>query len=76
LREKLLFFCTCTALEIMTAIGVTGYLFYLGEFVLALISMVVFGKLIIFHFIMEYFDKQKFKAKYPNFRNNKNMIHS
>ena len=38
----------------MTAVGVTSYLLYLDEFVLSLISMVVFGKLIIFHFIMEY----------------------
>jgi hypothetical protein len=68
LREKLLFFCTCTVLEIITAIGVTGYLFYLGESILALISMVVFGKLIVFHFIMEYFDRQNSKQK-----NNQNM---
>jgi hypothetical protein len=47
----------------MTAIGVTGYLFYLGESILALISMVVFGKLIIFHFIMEYFDRQNSEQK-------------
>ena len=45
----------------MTAIGVTAYLFYLGESILALISMVVFGKLIIFHFVMEFFDKQNQK---------------
>ncbi len=42
----------------MTAIGVTSYLFFQGASILALISMVVFGKLIIFHFIMEYFDRQ------------------
>ncbi len=53
----------------MTAIGVTGYLFYLGESVLALISMVVFGKLIIFHFIMEYFDRKNSKKQ----KNNQNM---
>jgi len=69
LREKLLFFCTCTVLEIMTAIGVTGYLFYLGESILALISMVVFGKLIVFHFIMEYFDRKNSKKQ----KNNQNM---
>jgi hypothetical protein len=53
----------------MTAIGVTGYLFYLGESVLALISMVVFGKLIVFHFIMEYFDRKNSKKQ----KNNQNM---
>jgi len=58
MREKLLFFCSCTALEIMTTVGVTGYLYYLGEHILSIISLVVFGKLIIFHFIMEYFDRK------------------
>jgi hypothetical protein len=42
----------------MTATGVTVYLFHTGEYVLSLISMVVFGKLIIFHFIMEFFDRK------------------
>ena len=41
----------------MTAIGVTGYLLYLEEPILALISTVVFAKLIVFHFIMDYYDK-------------------
>ncbi|MBA4452139.1 MAG: hypothetical protein H2B05_05700 [Nitrosopumilaceae archaeon] len=57
MREKLLFLCTCTGIEIMTAIGVTGYLLYLEEPILALISTVVFAKLIVFHFIMDYYDK-------------------
>ena len=51
----------------MTAIGVTSYLFHLGEYVLSLISMVVFGKLIIFHFIMEYFDRKNLAQK--NYQN-------
>ena len=42
----------------MTAIGVTVYLLYIEEFTLSLISMVVFGKLIVFHFVMDYFDKK------------------
>ncbi len=58
MKENLLKLCTCTAIEIMTAIGVTGYLLYLGEPILALISTVVFAKLIVFHFIMDYFDKK------------------
>ncbi len=49
----------------MTAIGVTVYLYYLGESILSLISMIVFGKLIVFHFIMEYFDRKNFKQKNP-----------
>lgn len=51
----------------MTAIGVTGYLFHLEEYVLSLISMIVFGKLILFHFIMEFFDRKKSQTK--NFHN-------
>jgi hypothetical protein len=51
MKEKLLRLCTCTAIEIMTAVGVTSYLLYLNEPILALISTVVFAKLIVFHFI-------------------------
>jgi len=57
-KENLLKLCTCTAIEIMTAIGVTGYLVYLGQPILGLISTIVFAKLIIFHFIMDYYDKK------------------
>ena len=42
----------------MTAVGITSYLLFLGETILALISSIVFGKLILFHFVMEYFDKK------------------
>ncbi len=45
----------------MTAIGVTSYLLYLNEPILALISTVVFAKLIVFHFIMDYYDKKQRK---------------
>lgn len=51
----------------MTAIGVTRYLFRLEEYVLSLISMIVFGKLILFHFIMEYFDRKRLQTK--NYQN-------
>jgi hypothetical protein len=61
MKEKLLSLCTCTAIEIMTAVGVTSYLLYLGESILALISTVVFAKLIVFHFIMDYYDKKQRK---------------
>lgn len=50
----------------MTAIGVTGYLFYLEEYILSLISMIVFGKLILFHFIMEFFDRKKSRTINPH----------
>jgi len=63
MKNNLLFLCTCTAIELGTAIGVTGYLIYLGEPVLALISGVVFAKLMVFHFIMNYYDKRATKLK-------------
>jgi hypothetical protein len=66
MKEKLLRLCTCTAIEVMTAIGVTGYLLYLEEPILALISGVVFAKLIVFHFIMDYYDKKSSKKIYQN----------
>ena len=61
MKERLLSLCTCTAIEVMTAIGVTGYLLYLGQPILALISSVVFAKLIVFHFIIDYYDKKTSK---------------
>ena len=58
MKNKLLFLITCTGIEFATAIGVTGYLMYLGENILALISGIVFAKLIVFHFIMDWYDKK------------------
>jgi hypothetical protein len=57
-KNKLLFLITCTGIEIATATGITGYLMYLGESILALISGIVFAKLIVFHFIMDWYDKR------------------
>lgn len=59
MKEKLLCLCSCTVIEIMTAIGISSYLLYLNEPILALISAVVFAKLVVFHFIMDYFDKKQ-----------------
>jgi hypothetical protein len=59
MKEKLLNCLTCTVIEIMTAIGVTVYLLYLNEPILVLISTIVFAKLIVFHFIMDYYDKKQ-----------------
>ena len=61
MKENLLKLLTCTAIEVMTAIGVTGYLIYLGQPILALISTIVFAKLIVFHFIMDFYDKKTMK---------------
>lgn len=71
MKEKLLQLCTCTAIEVMTAIGVTTYLLYLGQPILALISTVVFAKLIGFHFIMAYFDK---KNSVSSFKSEKCLV--
>ena len=66
MKNKLLFLCTCTGIELATAIGVTSYLMYLGEEILALISGIVFAKLIVFHFIMDYYDKKVKFQKLPS----------
>ncbi len=66
MKERLLSLCTCTAIEVMTAMGVLGYLLYLGQPILALISSVVFAKLIVFHFIMDYYDKKTSKKMSQN----------
>ncbi|MBM3905021.1 MAG: hypothetical protein FJ357_07815 [Thaumarchaeota archaeon] len=60
-KDRLLWFCTCTALELMTATGVTAYLLYLGQTTIALISSVVFAKVIGFHFIIELHERLKHK---------------
>jgi hypothetical protein len=43
----------------MTAVGVTGYLLYLGQATLALISGIVFAKVIVFHFAIEIHERLK-----------------
>ncbi len=72
MKQRLLSLCTCTAIEVMTAIGVTSYLLYLGQPILALISSVVFAKLIVFHFIMDYYDKKSSKKINQNLSSLKN----
>jgi len=67
MKEKLLCLCTCTSIEIMTAMGVTSYLIYLNEITLALIALIVFAKIIVFHFIFNYYDKRASKMKIRNF---------
>ncbi len=58
-KDSLLWFCTCTGLELMTAVGVTAYLVYLGQTTIALISGVVFAKVIGFHFVIEIHERLK-----------------
>ena len=59
MREKLLWLCTCTALEVMTAAGVTAYLLYLGQATIALISALVFAKVIVLHLAIEIRERLK-----------------
>lgn len=63
MARRLLFLCTCTGLELMTAIGVTAYLAYLGQATLALISAIVFAKIIVFHFVVDIYDRLRSKKK-------------
>ena len=63
MKEKLLLLCSCTYIEIMTAMGVTGFLLFLGQVSLAIISAVVFSPLIFFHFIFERLSKKEPLAK-------------
>jgi len=63
MKHRLLFLCTCTGLELMTALGVTAYLTYLGQTTLALISAIVFAKVIAFHFIIDIYDRLKSRKK-------------
>ena len=53
MKDKLLLMCTCTWIEIWTAIGVTGYLIYLQNYVLASIAASLFAPLIAFHFLID-----------------------
>ena len=42
--------CTCTWIEIMTCIGIASYLVHLHNYDLAVLTLIVFAPLIIFHF--------------------------
>jgi hypothetical protein len=59
MKEKLLLMCTCTWLEICTAVGVTAYLMYLQNYMLAAIAASVFAPLIGFHFILDTISKRE-----------------
>lgn len=62
-KEKLLMLCTCTYIEVMTAIGVTGYLLFLNQITLAIISAAVFLPLVSFHFVVDRLSKKETVAK-------------
>jgi hypothetical protein len=50
LKNVALQLCTCIWIEIMTCVGITLYLLYLGSYDLAAITVGVFSPLIGFHF--------------------------
>jgi hypothetical protein len=51
--------CTCTWIEIMTGAGITLYLTYLQNYMLAVLTLGVFSPLIGFHFAMTRLSKSE-----------------
>ncbi len=66
LKNAALQLCTCTWIEIMTGAGITLYLFYLQNYNLAALTVVVFAPLIGFHFVMNELAKEKDDCKQNN----------
>lgn len=62
MQEKILRLCTCTAIEIMTAIGVTTYLLIVDKIMLATMAIMVFSPLILFHLLMDNLDKRQVRV--------------
>ena len=52
---------TCTSLELFTAVDVSVYLLFLGQTTVATIAAIVFAKIIVFHFIIDHYNKKKLK---------------
>jgi hypothetical protein len=52
LKSIALQLCTCTWIEIMTGSGIGLYMLYLGNYLLAGVTVAAFAPLIIFHFAM------------------------
>ena len=44
--------CTCTWIEMMTGSGIVLYMLYLGNYLLAGVTVAAFAPLIVFHFAM------------------------
>jgi len=64
IRERALLMCTCTWLEIYTAIGVTSYPIYLQNHQLALLSASLFALLMGFHFIIDLVSKRESRCSF------------
>ena len=52
LRRIAMHLCTCTWIEIMTGSGIVLYMLYLGNYMLAGVTVAAFAPLVIFHFAM------------------------
>jgi hypothetical protein len=59
LKHIALQLCTCTWIEIMTGAGITLYLTYLQNYMLAVLTLAVFSPLIGFHFAMTRLSKSE-----------------
>ncbi len=53
LKHIALQLCTCTWIEIMTGAGITLYMIYVGNHMLATITVGAFAPLILFHFAVD-----------------------
>jgi hypothetical protein len=53
LKNVALQLCTCTWIEIMTGAGITLYMLYLHNYMLAALTAGLFAPLIVFHFAID-----------------------
>lgn len=44
--------CTCTYIEIMTALGISLYLLFIHNYTLSVLSAIIFAPLIVFHYVI------------------------
>ncbi len=64
--------CTCTWIEVMTCIGIASYVVYIHSYNLAILTLIVFAPLIVFHFAITKLSKKegcsiiRCRIKYPN----------
>ena len=58
--------CTCTWIEIMTGSGIALYMLYLGNHLLAAVTVAAFAPLILFHFAMTRLPKSNVEWKPRN----------
>ena len=59
IKDIALQLCTCTWIEIMTGVGISLYLTYLHNYMLAALTLALFAPLIGFHFVMARLSKSE-----------------